>query len=231
MEIIDKWLIFVAVKLLVLMPKHKKVTHRRLTALLLMLSIFVLVEAQDASTIQPGGVALRTNMLYDVVVAPNIGLEARIADKWSVAASGVYGWMDGSPWYDNIRVVAGDAELRYWLTGNAMRQGLHIGAYGAVYRYDFLFGNKGEEAKANWGTGLSCGYAVSLDRHFSIDFSIGIGYVGGRYQSYEVTDDAYHHNVWTADKIRHYIGPTKAEISLVWHIFGLSSQQKKGGSL
>ena len=230
MEIIDKWLIFVAVKLLVLMPKHKKVTHRRLTALLLMLSIFVLVEAQDASTIQPGGVALRTNMLYDVVVAPNIGLEARIADKWSVAASGVYGWMDGSPCYDNIRVVAGDAELRYWLTGNAMRQGLHIGAYGAVYRYDFLFNGKGEEAKANWGAGLTCGYALSIGSHFSLDFSVGIGYMGGKYQAYEVSDDIYRHNVWTADKIRHYIGPTKAEISLVWHVSDLFSG-KKGGRL
>lgn len=187
--------------------------------------------AQPSSNKQPFRLALKTNMLYDVVVAPNIGLETSIVDRWSLALSGTYGWQDGSPWYRNIRIVTGDAELRYWFTGTTMQQGLHAGVYGAVYRYDFLFNGKGEQANANWGTGLSCGYVVSLHHRFSIDFSIGIGYVGGRYKSYEVTDDFYHHNVWTADKMRHYIGPTKAEISLLWHIFGQSTQQKKGGNL
>ena len=199
----------------------KLLKPKRLYLLVSLLGVLLTAQAQR--------VALKTNMLYDVVVVPSIGLEASVVDKWSLALSGSYGWLEGSPWHDNIRVVTGDAELRYWLTGTTMQRGLHAGVYGAVYRYDFLFGSKGEEAKANWGTGVTCGYAVSIDRHFSIDFSIGIGYVGGKYQSYTVSDDVYRHNVWTANKVRRYIGPTKAEISLVWNLCGTSKNKKGGG--
>ena len=208
---------------------HRIFTRRQLMFVLLMLS-FLHVGAQQVSTSCAGNVALRNNMLYDVVVAPNLGVEVGLARKWSVALSGTYGWMEGTPWHENIRVVVGDAEVRYWLSGSAMQRGLHVGAYGAIYRYDFLFHDKGEQAKANWGGGLSLGYTLNIDCHFCIDFSIGIGYVGGKFKSYEVSDDVLRHNVWTADKIRHYIGPTKAEISLVWNIGNLSSLFKKGGS-
>ena len=204
---------------------HRIFTRRQLLAILLMLSVLP-VAAQQVPTSCAGNVALRTNMLYDVVVAPNVGVEVGLARKWSVALSGTYGWMEGSPWYDNIRGVVGDAEVRYWLSDDAMHRGLHVGAYGAIYRYDFLFNGKGEQAKANWGGGLSLGYTLKIDRQFSVDFSIGVGYVGGKFKSYEVSNDELRHNVWTADKIRHFFGPTKAEISLVWNIGNLF---KKGG--
>ena len=174
--------------------------------------------------------ALKTNMLYDLVVTPSVGVEVGVTDRWSVAFNGTYGWLEGSPWYDNVRVVTGDAELRYWFShADSPLRGLHAGVYGAVYRYDFLFGSKGQEAKANWGGGVSCGYAVHVSSHFSVDFSLSVGYVGGNYQEYEVSNDDYRHNVWTADKKRHYWGPTKAEVSFVWHIFGSSAKVRKGG--
>ena len=201
----------------------------KLLTVLILLTMSVAGRAQHANTLSAGHfprVALKTNLLYDFLVAPNVGLELRPADKWSVAVNAVYGWTDGGPFGDRVRIVTGDAELRYWFRGDAMQRGFHAGAYGAVYRYDFLFGGKGEEAKINWGAGLSCGYTVSLDSHFSLDFSVGIGYIGGKYKSYEVSDDELRHNVWTADKIRHYVGPAKAEVSLVWLLpFG-----QKGGT-
>lgn len=162
-----------------------------------------------------------TNVLYDLVLAPSIRVETGIGNQLSIAVSGTYGWNKSWLWNDKVRVVTADTEVRYWINhkgAEMMRRGLHIGIYGAVYRYDFLFGSKGQEAKANWGTGLSCGYSVPVSRQFSFDFNIGLGYVGGKYQEYEPSDDSYQHNVWTADKIRHYFGPTKVEAALVWHI-------------
>ena len=162
-----------------------------------------------------------TNLLYDVVLAPSVRVETGIGNQLSIAVSGTYGWNEGWPWYENIRVVTADTEVRYWINhkgAEMMRRGLHIGIYGAVYRYDFLFGGKGQEAKANWGTGLTCGYSLPVSSDFSFDFNVGLGYVGGKYQEYEPIDDSYHHNVWTADKVRHYMGPTKVEVAFVWHI-------------
>ena len=58
----------------------------------------------------------------------------------------------------------------------------------------------------------------------------GLGYVGGKYQEYEPSNDNSGHYLWTADKIRHYVGPTKAEIALVWHILGPVQKSGKGGN-
>ncbi len=162
-----------------------------------------------------------TNVLYDLVLAPSIRVETGIGNQLSIAVSGTYGWNKSWLWNEKVRVVTADTEVRYWINhkgAEMMRRGLHIGIYGAVYRYDFLFGGKGEEAKINWGTGLTCGYSVPVSRDISFDFNIGLGYVGGKYQAYEPIDDSYHHNVWMADKVRRYFGPTKAEVAFVWHI-------------
>ena len=43
-----------------------------------------------------------------------------------------------------------------------------------------------------------------------------------------MSDDKYHHYVWTEEKSGHYLGPTKAEISLIW-LFSRSLRSKKGG--
>ena len=182
-----------------------------------------------AQTAHPFRVAAKTNMLYDVVVAPNIGLEATVGSKFTVATSASYCWE--GPWFDNVRIVVADLEVRYWMAkgDNAQWRGLHVGPYGAVYRYDILFGGKGEQAKVNWGVGVNCGYTLPLNPHISLDFTLSLGYVGGKYKKYEVSDDSYRHNVWMADKIRKYVGPTKAEVSLLWHIGGTGAK-KKGGA-
>jgi len=135
---------------------------------------------------------ISTNQLCDVFAMPAIGLEAGLGRRLSLAVTATYGWFDGTLWYDNIRVVTADAELRLWTgrrTADTMRRGLHLGVYAAVYRYDFLFGGTGQQAKANWGTGISCGYSVAIGRHFSIDFNLGLGYVSGK--SYQISVRAW----------------------------------------
>ena len=142
--------------------------------------------------------ALKTNLLSDIVVRPSLGLEMTVASNISLGISGTYGWISCQPWHDNIRLATADMELRYWFGNNssALLKGLHAGIYGAVYRYEFLFDGKGQQAKINW--------------------------------KYEVSVDTYHHNVWTEEKSRNYVGPAKAEISLIW-LFSRSLWPKKGG--
>lgn len=172
---------------------------------------------------------LSTNLLYDLVFMPSIGFEVTLGSRFSLAATATYGWCEPALLYDNVRVVTADLEFRLWTSRRlsaAMQRGFHVGIYAAIYRYDFLSCGVGQQAKANWGTGITLGYSIPLSRHFSIDLNAGFGYVGGRYKRYEVSDDRYEHNVWTADKVRHYWGPTRAEASLVWHI---GSVRQKGG--
>ena len=93
-------------------------------------------------------------------------------------------------------------------------QGLHAGVYGQIVTYDFEFGGRGYLGdRWSWGTGLSFGYSLPVKKRLNIDFSVGAGYLGGEYKEYLPIDDCY---VWQATKYRHWFGPTKLEVSLVW---------------
>lgn len=199
---------------------------RKLRDIIFLITLLLPLEGQaqtaTSTSLQAPALSLSTNLLYDVVMAPSLGAEVNLGKNLSLAAHGTWNWFDGSLLYKHVRIVTGDVEVRYWLTkdpAQIMRRGHHVGVYGAVYRYDFYFDNKGDQADLNWGGGLSYGYALGLSSHFSLDFSLAVGYVGGKYRTYEHIDDEYQHDVWTADKVRRYVGPTKAEVSLIWHLF------------
>jgi hypothetical protein len=68
---------------------------------------------------------------------------------------------------------------------------------------------------------------LPIARRLNIDFTIGVGYVGGKYYDYKPIDGHY---VWQATKKRRWFGPTKAEISLVWLIGRGNSNKQKGGA-
>lgn len=67
----------------------------------------------------------------------------------------------------------------------------------------------------SYGAGLEYGYSLPIGRRLNLDFGIGFGYLGGEYKTYEPKDGHY---VWQETRQRNWIGPTKAEISLIWLI-------------
>ena len=185
------------------------------------------VSARERSTGNDGGymfgapLHLRTNLLYDAVLLPNIGIEYGISPRLSVVLNAGGNWLriDRSRFY--WRALTADAELRFWLgsrknDNSLQHKGHHIGVYAAVYRYDIEFGGEGQMGDFNYGGGLSYGYSVPIGRRLSIDLSLGIGYMGGKYKKYEPRDDGRYY--WLSDNTRSWIGPTKAEVTLVWHI-------------
>lgn len=178
---------------------------------------------------------LRTNLLYDALLVPNIGIETGLSDRFSLVGNVMFDWLGFSQKQLYWRILSGDAEVRYWLgtdVSGFLRKGHHIGLYGALYRYDVELGDDGQMGDFNYGGGISYGYSAPLNRSLSLDMSIGIGYMGGEYKKYKYIDGRY---VWQSDNDRNYFGPTKAEVTLVWH-FEIPKRKysgtiKKGGSL
>lgn len=181
---------------------------------------------------------IRTNMLYDALLVPNVGVEFYIGKDWSVVANWMYGWWkrDHSHWY--WRAYGGDIALRKWF-GKAAKEkpltGHHLGIYGQMFTYDFETGGKGYMGgkpggtlwdKMNWAAGVEYGYSLPVARRLNIDFTIGVGYWGGTYHEYKPVDGCY---VWQSTKQRHWFGPTKAEVSLVWLIGRGNYNKEKGG--
>ena len=94
--------------------------------------------------------------------------------------------------------------------------GHHAGIYAQALAYDLQAGNIGQQTiTINMGFGLEYGYAIPIARHLNLDFEIGLGYFGGKYDEYDVNDT---HNTWRATIQRNWIGPTKASVTLMWLI-------------
>lgn len=168
---------------------------------------------------KPWYVGVKTNMLYDALLVPNGGLEIYLGKNWSIDAYWMYAWWKSDRVHNYWRTYGGDVELRKWLGSAARRKpltGHHIGAYAQIVTYDFELGGRGYLAdRWSYAAGVSYGYSLPVAKRLNIDFSMGLGYMGGEYKEYLPQDGHY---VWQSTKRRHWIGPTKAEISLVWLI-------------
>ena len=201
------------------------------------------VAEQKAAALQPEEkkpfyMALKTNMLYDAALIPNIGVEFHLKNNWSISAGWMYGWWkkDRIHWY--WRAYGGDIAVRKWLGKAAQEKpltGHHLGVYGQVLTYDFETGGRGYMGgepggtlfdRANFAGGVEYGYSLPVGRRLNLDFTIGVGYMGGKYYEYKPIDDCY---VWQATKQRHYFGPTKLEVSLVWLLGRDNTNKGKGG--
>ncbi|TCO87416.1 uncharacterized protein DUF3575 [Bacteroides heparinolyticus] len=164
---------------------------------------------------RPFYMAVKTNLLYDAVVLPNLGLEFYVGRGWSVAGNWMYTWLKSDRRHRYHRIYGGDLEVRRWLSyGRKPLTGHHIGVYGQLLTYDLEWGGRGYLGdRWSYGGGLSYGYSAPIGRRLNLDFSIGIGYLGGEYYEYVPQGDCY---LWQATKQRRWFGPTKAEVSLVW---------------
>lgn len=179
---------------------------------------------------KPFYMAVKTNMLYDLALVPNIGLEFYLGKNISVAGNWMYSWWknDRIAWY--WRTYGGDLAVRYWFGPDAEKKplsGHHVGVYGQIITYDFETGGRGYLGdRWSYAGGIEYGYSLPVARRLNIDFNLGVGYLGGEFKEYLPIDGHY---VWQATKKRNYIGPTKLEVSLVWLLGYGNHNEGKGG--
>lgn len=182
----------------------------------------------EPDTIRGPIFALKTNLLSDLALIPHIGAEVFIADGWTLAANWYYAWWKSDPVHWYWRTYGGDMAVR-WYFGEKSKwrvfNGHHLGLFGQISTYDFELGGNGILGdKWSWGVGVEYGYAIPIARHLNLDFTLGVGYFGGEFYKYVPMDTHY---VWQSTNNRHYFGPTKLEVSLVWVIGGGSYNKNK----
>ena len=179
---------------------------------------------------RPLYVSLKTNMLYDALLIPSIGAEVYLGHDLSINGNWSYAWWKCDHRHNYWRYYGGDVAVRKWFGRRAAEKpltGFHAGLYAQLFTYDFELGHRGQMGnKYNYGGGLEGGFALPVARRINIDFTLGAGYIGGRYHEYVPIDNHY---VWQATKRRNWFGPTKAEVSLVWLIGHGNVNDKKGG--
>lgn len=184
------------------------------------------IVAVSPETSKPFYMALKTNMLYDVLAVPNIGVEFYLGKNWSISGNWMYGWWKKNSSHRYWRIYGGDLAVRYWLGKKANEKpltGHHIGIYGQAFTYDFEWGGKGYMggepggtlwAKTNYATGVEYGYSLPVANRLNIDFTLGVGYWGGKYYEYIPLDGHY---VWQATK--NAIGSVPRRRKSLWYGF------------
>ena len=173
--------------------------------------------------------ALKSNLLYDALLVPNLSLEASIGSGWTLGAGGMFAWWSKDAKHRYWRIYGGDLEIRKYfgtLSKSKPLQGHHLGIYGDFLTYDFEFGAKGYQSKATYAAGIKYGYSHPIANRLNLDFALGIGYLHSNYKTYVPRDGCY---VYQETKKRKWLGPTQAEISLVWLLGKGNTNKKKGG--
>lgn len=179
---------------------------------------------------RPLYLAAKTNLLYDAALVPNVGLELSLGKGWSVGGNWMYAHWSNDARHRYWQIYGGELEVRRYfgsLAAEKPLQGHHVGLYAQAVTYDFETGGKGYLSDFAYGVGLEYGYSLPVAKRLNIDFGIGIGYSGGKYKSYYPDAGCY---VYIETKRRHWVGPTRAEVSLVWLLGRGNVNSKKGGA-
>lgn len=179
---------------------------------------------------------LKTNVLYDLALTPNVTLEflppgghITVAAEWMWA-----NWRNDSrhhTWVlQNILL-----EGRYYLKGNAAYTGHHFDLYAHAGKYDVQFGRthgyQSLDFGKTWGAGIGWGYARRIgSTHWKWEVSAAVGYLHSPYDSYHAAEEWAQPGKWYYDyhgdpalfraqsKRFNYFGPTRLGFSISYDI-------------
>ncbi len=183
--------------------------------------------------------ALKTNLLYDAITFVNYSIEVPINNNFSVLYNHTFPWWRWGKGENEhcIRFLSIGSEFRWWLKkASAKRRYEHdklkghfLGLYAESGKWDFEWKRDICHQGEHWSAGLSYGYAMPLNKYLNLEFSLSFGYASIPYRKYTPSEnyeilwrDLKKHGRW------HYLGPTKAQISLSLPI-KVKTKRKGGG--
>ena len=175
-------------------------------------------------------IAVKSNLLYDVLATPNIAVELPLGKRWSIFADYTFPWWE---WDNNSRAWEDlDWKLgaRYWFGDRTKRDvltGLFAGGFGAAGYYDVQPHHKGWQGEF-YAAGLEGGYAWRLSKHWHFEVSGALGYMHTKYRRYhgELNDQ---HLVYKYNGKYDWVGPVKLNASIVYLFWGKKSTDAKSG--
>lgn len=167
-------------------------------------------------------VALKSNLLADGFLSPNLGIEVGVAPKWTIDLSGQVNFWDVNKHKWKHWLI--QPEARYWFCDRFSRHFVGLHGLGGVFNAGLIkndvkflgidYSPLSDNRYQGWavGAGVAYGYAFILGVHWNLEFEIGAGYAYLKYDKFECADCG--RKVGSSD--RHYVGPTKAAINLVY---------------
>ncbi len=189
----------------------------------LLLIFSFLVSTLSAQTLVPESkapvVGIKTNIPYWGTATFNAGLEFRLAKKWSLDIEAGFNPFDGKNddgTYDrSLKHLRIQPELRYWFceANNGHFLGLHVPYYLYNVADAKLLDLEGER-REGWGAGvgLSYGYQWMLSKHWSMEATVGVGYIYFEYDRYPCAECGNRET----NRHKNYFGPTQAALNFIY---------------
>lgn len=171
-------------------------------------------------------VGIKTNTLYWTATTPNLGLEWRLAPRYTLSATFGYNAFN-FPSSAGAKGAASNPKIHHWLI---MPEGKYwfcrsfergyLGVHALYGRYNAgglkLLSFLSESRYKGWaaGGGISYGYQWAIGKRWGLEGSLGIGYLYFQYDKYNCGScgkklGSFH---------RHYFGPTKAALSIIYYV-------------
>ena len=188
----------------------------------IILAVAMLIAAWPAAQAQVAGI--KTNLFYDALATPSLGLEFGLAPKWTLDISGALNAWTIHEHKTKIWMV--QPEARYWFCHRFSWHFIALHAHGGQYNWgnvDLPFNFLGSDFRQlkdyrfqGWfaGAGFGYGYSWILGKHWNLEAELGIGWAYTRFDKFICTscgkkqnDKPLHHN---------YFGPTKAAVNLIY---------------
>ncbi len=147
-------------------------------------TILLLFLIAGAARMDAQMLSVRNNMLYDMAMAPNLGLELVVSERKTIAANimGAY-----KPWGKNIKMIFVQPEIRYYFSGRPIFKH-YFGIGGIAGNYDIHWKGKVYDG-VGLGGGLTFGYVYKLNKRLNVDLHAGFGAIMYKHKEYFEGDD------------------------------------------
>ncbi|MCH5181274.1 MAG: DUF3575 domain-containing protein [Prevotellaceae bacterium] len=125
-----------------------------------------------AGTVHAQRIAVKTNALYWAALTPNMGFEFTLSRHFTLNIEGDFSPFDKIGQY-GIKHGSLTPEVRYWFSGRPQTRHF-VGVAGMATMYDLQAKNTRHSGDA-FGGGVTYGYSYVLNRHWSIEGTVGLG--------------------------------------------------------
>lgn len=167
----------------------------------------------------PQSVAIKTNLLSDVLLCPDLGVEVGLSKKWSLDLTGHgVAWNNGDKRFRHWQLLP---EARLWLCQRF--HGHFFALHGIVGQFNLgnigsnirLLGLKDLKDKRyeGWmyGAGIGYGYDWLLSKHWNLEAEIGAGWIRSKSDVYPCGKCG---TVLEKGQMNNYFGLTKLSLAI-----------------
>lgn len=164
--------------------------------------------------------AIRSNLLFDLILSPNIGVEFPVGKHVSILANHNFPWYTWNNDRFAYQLMNTSIEGRFWLgdrTKRSVLTGGYVGLYGAVGKGDLEYSSAGYQVPSAWHAGVTGGWSLPLGKNdnWRLDFGLGLGFAPIAYDYYERSETSGK-LIYKSSGKRNWIGPTNIRCSIVW---------------